>query len=58
MLVKAGEKFVLVCDNIDWEERVYDTRSDHENKSVHGVATTLVFDLVKSDYLPDNGSQQ
>ena len=57
-LVKAGKKFVLVCDNIDWEERVHDMRSDHQNKSVHAVATTLVFDRVKSDYLPDNGSQQ
>ena len=57
-LVKAGKKFVLVCDNIDWEERVHDMRSDHQNKSVHAVATTLVFDRVKSNYLPSQQQLQ
>ncbi len=57
-LVKAGKKFVLVCDNIDWEDKVHDMRSDHQNKSVHAVATTLIFDRVESDNLLDNGSQQ
>ena len=57
-LVKAGTKFVLVCDNIDWEEKVHDMRSDHQNKSVHAVATTLVFNRVPSDHLPDNGPQK
>ena len=57
-LVKAGRKFVLVCDNIDWEEKVHDMRSDHQNKSVHAVASTLVFNRVSSDHLPDNGPQK
>ena len=48
---------MLVCDNIDWEEKVHDMRSDHQNKSVHAVATTLVFNRVSSDHLPDNGPQ-
>ena len=49
---------MLVCDNIDWEEKVHDMRSDHQNKSVHAVATTLVFNRVPSDHLPDNGPQK
>ena len=57
-LVKEEKKFVLVCDNIDWEERVHDMRSDYQNKSVHAVATTLVFDRVESNNLSDNGSQR
>ena len=32
-LVKEGKKFVLVCDNIDWEERVPDMRSDYQTRA-------------------------
>jgi hypothetical protein len=42
-LVKSGHKFVYVLDNIDWEERVHDMRKDAQNKSVHAVATSIVF---------------
>ena len=55
-LVKEGKKFVLVCDNIDWEERVHNMRSDYQNKSVHAVATTLGFDRVENNL--SNGSQR
>jgi hypothetical protein len=56
-LVKAGNKFVYVVDNIDWEERVHDMRSSHQNKSVHAVATSVVFTRVPSNKLPDEGPQ-
>ena len=57
-LVKAGMKFVYVIDNIDWEERVHDMREHHQNKSVHAVATSLVFSRVSSDQLPDDSLQK
>ena len=57
-IVKAGRKFVPVCDNIDWEEKVHDMRSDHQSKSVHAVSTTLVLNGVSSDHIPDNGAQK
>ncbi|KAJ7384873.1 hypothetical protein OS493_019552 [Desmophyllum pertusum] len=41
-MVKEGKTFVLVLDNIDWELKVHDMRSDKQNKSVHAVATTAV----------------
>ena len=53
-LLKQGRKFVLVLDNIDWDVRVHDMRSDHQNKSVHAVATSIVFNRVSSDHLPDD----
>ena len=56
-LVKAGKKFVYVVDNIDWEEKVHDMRSSHQNRSVHAVATSMVFSRVLSDHLHDNGPQ-
>ena len=56
-LVKAGKKFVYVVDNIDWEEKVHDMRSSHQNKSVHAVATSMVFSRVSSHHLPDDGPQ-
>lgn len=53
-LLKQGRKFVLVLDNIDWDVRVHEMRSDHQNKSVHAVATSIVFNHVSSDHLPDD----
>lgn len=57
-LVKAGMKFVYVIDNIDWEEKVHDMREHHQNKSVHAVATNMVFSRISSDHLPDDGPQK
>lgn len=56
--LKAGKKFVLVLDNIDWDVKVHDMRSDKQNTSVHAVATSIVFDRVSSGHLPDNGPQK
>ena len=53
-LLKQGRKFVFILDNIDWDVRVHDMRSDHQNKSVHAVATSIVFNRVSSDHLPDD----
>ena len=41
--VKSGRKFVYVLDNIDWEEKAHDMRQDVQNKSVHALATSIVF---------------
>ena len=57
-MVKSGHKFVYVLDNIDWEERVHDMRKDSQNKSVHAVATSIVFSRVRSSNLLDCGPQQ
>ena len=57
-LVKSGHKFVFVLDNIDWEEKVHDARSDSQNKSVHAVATSIVFDRIPNANLPDSGPQR
>ena len=40
--VKSGHKFVYVLDNIDWE-KAHDMRQDVQNKSVHTLATSIVF---------------
>ena len=45
-MVKAGHKFVYVLDNIDWMEKANDMRQDVQNKSVHAVATSIVFDRI------------
>lgn len=57
-LVKEGKRFVLVLDNIDWDVKAHDMRSDKQNKSVHAVATSIVFDRVNSDHLPDGGPKK
>ena len=57
-LVKSGHKFVYVLDNIDWEEKAHDVRKDVQNKSVHAVATSIVFSRVAQGELPDSGPQQ
>ncbi len=52
-LVKEGKTFVFVMDNIDWMLKVHDIRSDKQNTSIHAVATSIVFDRVKSGELSD-----
>ena len=56
--VKAGKRFTFVLDNIDWDVKVHEMRSDNQNKSIHAVATTLVFDRIPSYHLPNNEPQQ
>ena len=48
-LIKEGKRFVLVLDNIDWDVKAHDVRSNKQNRSVHAVATSIVFDRVNSD---------
>ena len=55
--VKAGNTFSFVMDNIDWEEKVHDMRSDNQNKTVHAVAISVVFDRVSSTHLVDDEPQ-
>ncbi|XP_028418118.1 uncharacterized protein LOC114543248 [Dendronephthya gigantea] len=57
-LVKSGHKFVYVLDNIDWEEKAHDMRQNVQNRSVHAVATSIVFNRVSDEGLPDSGPQQ
>ena len=57
-LVKAGHKFVYVLDNIDWEEKTHEMRQESQNKSVHAVATSIVFDRVHDEGITDSGPQQ
>ena len=57
-LVKSGYKFLFVLDNIDWDEKVHDMRKDKQNKSVHAMATTIVFNRVPDEKLPDLEPQQ
>lgn len=56
-LVKCGYNFVYVLDNIDWEEKVHDMRQLAQNKSVHAVATSLVFNRVPDLCLQESGPQ-
>ena len=57
-LVKSGHRFVYVIDNIDWEEKAHDMRKDVQNRSVHAVATSIVFNRASDNGLPDFGPQQ
>ena len=57
-LVKTGHSFVYVLDNIDWEDKAHDMRQDVQNRSVHAVATSIVFDRVLDKGLPDSGPQR
>ena len=52
--VRAGKTFSFAIDNIDWDVKVHEMRSDNQNQSVHAVATSLVFDRVQSNHLSDN----
>ena len=56
-LVKSGVQFVYVLDNIDWEEKAHDVRTDSQNKSVHAVASSVVFCRIPKADLPDDGPQ-
>ena len=56
--VNAGKTFSFVIDNIDWDVKVHEMRSDNQNQNVHAVATSLVFDRVQSNHLPDDEPQQ
>ena len=53
-LLKEDKTFVLVLDNIVWDVKVHDMRSDQENRSVHAVASSMVFDRISSSNIPDN----
>lgn len=57
-LTKKGKKFTIVLDNIDWEIKAHDMREEHQNVSEHAVSSSLVFDRVTSDHIPDNGPQK
>ena len=57
-LIKNGNTFVIVMDNIDWEVRVHDARENTQNKSVHAVAASIVFDRVSSSHLSDVAPHQ
>jgi hypothetical protein len=57
-LVKSGYRFVYVLDNIDWEEKAHDMRQDVQNRSVHAVATSIVFNRLEDTDLPDSGPQK
>ncbi|XP_028417518.1 uncharacterized protein LOC114541922 [Dendronephthya gigantea] len=57
-LVKSGYKFVYVLDNIDWEEKAHDMRQDIQNRSVHAVASSIVFNRVPDQGFSDSGPQQ
>ena len=45
-LVKSGFRFVYVLDNIHWEEKAHDMRKHVQNRSVHAVATSIVFNRI------------
>ena len=51
-------KFVHVLDNIDCEEKAHDMTEDIQNKSVHAVATSIVFNRVSDEQFTDAGPQQ
>ena len=57
-LVKSGVKFVYVLDNIDWEEKAHDVRTDSQNKSVHAVASSIVFCRIPKANLQDDCPQK
>ena len=57
-LTRQGGEFCVVLDNIDWEIKVHDMHQEDQNVSEHAVASTIIFDRVKSSYLPDNGPKR
>ena len=57
-LVKSRHSFVYVLDNINWEEKAHDMRQDVQNRSVHAVAISNVFNHVSDIGLPDSGPQK
>ena len=57
-LVKSVHTFVYILENIDREEKPHDIRQDKQNRSVHALATSIVFIWVPDNRLPDSGPQQ
>ena len=57
-LLKEGKNFVLVLDNIDWDVKVHNMRSDQQNRSVHAVAPSMAFDRISSSNILDNGPKK
>ena len=55
---QTRKEICLVLDNIDWDVKVHDIHSNKQNKSIHAVATSIVFDHVTSSHLLDNGQQK
>ena len=55
---QGGGEFCVVLDNIDWEIKVHDMGQEDQNVSEHAVASTIVFDRVKSSHLPENGPKR
>lgn len=47
---------MFVLDNTDWEFKVH-MHSNKQNKSVHAIATSIVFDCIAADF-PDNGPKK
>ena len=54
-LVQEGKTFAFVLENIDRDVRVHGMRFESQNKSVHAVATSIVFARASSNHLPDDG---
>ena len=57
-LTRQGGEFCVVLDNLDWDIKVHDMRQENQNVSKHAVASTIVFDRVKSSHVPDNGPKR
>ena len=57
-LVKSSHKFVFVLVNSDWGERAHDMRQDNQNRSVHAMAISIVFNRISGDHLPNSGPQK
>ena len=49
---------MFVLDNIDWEKKAHDMRQNVQNRSVHAVATSIVFNRVPDIDLPNLSLQQ
>ena len=43
---------------IDWEEKAHDMRQEVQNKSVHAVVTSTVFNRVHDEQIPNSNPQQ
>ena len=57
-LTRQGKSFSIVLDNIEREIRAHDVRENHQNRSDHAMASSLVFDQVSPEHLPDCGPQK
>ena len=43
---------------IDWEEKAHDMRQEVQNKSVHAIVTSIVFNRVHDEQIPNSNPQQ